>query len=566
MKLLLSKCKSNKLDNVVKILKEHSYLQIGTSRIEPNFNLEMFLFFENHEKEQISWLFEMLNFFNASKEEYNEHNINKDVLHQYNAIVILKTSSNLYTHSFGQGFRITDKFIDNEFGLEFAEKTIRSEQITLKNVSYIQKNKMKGITNYKKEQGEFPQASESYAFVSGHPDFELFGNSIDCGTGVTFPKNYQINTTEGFYQLSELMSHVDDALKLKENKSLLPRIKKVAKKNKLTEDLDREILLRILKKPEDVSVAIDIGKIHLVNNSIDVYSENNHLELYIVNNIKDTKEEIEPYDDAIVKFINKHKDSIVSLDNIRIRVTNHDNDSITSKSLKDWMYCELEYKGKLYILDSGFWGYFNERFSKLLEQQLNNINRVIDYEEGFNIEYISGKDHLAGEGGYIETLTQDNNLVKLHQRNVLVNGTPIEIADIYRKDTKELIAIKRGMDTSNCMYSFEQSVLSVQLLRNSEDFNVKEELLKYNIKKNYSNRKKYPNVRAKMVNEILDSRLSSILWLHNTNKYVEITKLKQFDFNMIGSMLLKLKIVDWYSFVIENNFIPKVYMGLDLQK
>ncbi|MBP1040987.1 TIGR04141 family sporadically distributed protein [Vagococcus sp. BWB3-3] len=563
MKLILSKFRSNSLSEVIKEIEGCSYVQIGGMRKEPTFNLEMRLFFESHEKKPPVWLSEIIDFFNVESSEQEESNINQSVLHQYNAIIILKTRNNLYAHSFGQGFRTTEKFIDSEFGLKFAEKTIRSEQITLKNVSYIQKNKMKGIMNYKKDQGEFPKASESYAFVSGRPEFELFGNSIDCGTGVSFPKNYAINTTEGFYKISELLDAVDTALKSKSTKTILPRVKKVAKKSKLTTELDEEALSLIINSTDEINIAIDVSKIHLENNSIDVYSENSNLEIYISNNLKVTIQRIDATDDSIVKYIKHYQDKILSLDNVRIRVTNEDNHVVVSKSLKEWIYCELEYNKKVYILDSGSWGYFNDRFSLLLEQQLNDINRIVTYSDHYNINYISGEGHFSGEGGYIEELTKKNTYVKLHQRNVLVNGTTIEVADIYDKESKELIAIKRGMDTSNCMYSFEQSVLSVQILRNSDEFNVKSELLKYNNRRKYADIEKYPNIRESMIDKILDSRQSSVLWLHNTKKYVEMTEKEQFDLNQIGSMLLKLKIVDWYSFVNENNYTPKIYMGID---
>ncbi|WP_229252339.1 DUF6119 family protein [Carnobacterium maltaromaticum] len=516
MKLILSKCKSNTLNDILEVLRENNYVKIGTNKIEPEFNLEMFLFFESHEKDYVSWLSEILSFFNVSEAEQNNQNLNQDVLHQYNAIIIFKTKSNLFAHSFGQGFRVMEQIIDSEFGLKFAEKTIKSEQITLKNVSYIQKNKMKGITNYKKDQGEFPKASESYAFVSGRPDFELFGSNIDCGTGVSFPIDYKINTEKGFKQLAELINNVDIALELKENKSILPRVKKVKKKSTLTNILDNEILSRITENKGNMNVALDVSKIHLADNSIDIYSGNNHLIIYVVNKISETAEEIAPDDDSIIKYVNKYKDLILSLDNVKIKVTNYSNNSIVTKPLREWIYCELEYEEKVYILDSGFWGYFNDRFSELLKTQLDDINRIVSYENLFNIPYVSGKGHLAGEGGYIEEITKSDNLIKLHQRNVSVNKVKIEVADIYKKDTKELIAIKRGMDTSNCMYSFEQSVLSVQILRNSEEFSVKKNLLKYNKRKNYPDKEKYPNIRENMIDKILDSRDSSVLWLHNT--------------------------------------------------
>lgn len=565
MKLILSKCKTSDFDEVSRLLSENNYIQIGDSRVEPQNNLEMFLFFESHEKERVNWLSELLKFFNVSKEDYEEHNIFDDTLYQYNAVIILKTPNNLYAHSLSQGFRVLEKIIDEEFGLKFAEKTIKNEHITLKNVSYIQKNKMKGITNYKKDQGEFPKASESYAYVSGKPDFDFYGNSIDCGTGVSFSKNFDINSTEGFYQLSELLKNVDEALTLKDNKSILPRKKRIAKKSQLSKLLDEEVVKKIVDNTDEIGIALDVSKIHLVNNSINIYSENNHLEIYISNHLQKTKEELEPYDGAIVEYIRKNKEIITSLTDIKIRVTNHEYHVIESRPLKEWIYCELEYESMLYTLDSGYWGYFNDKFSELLRKQLEEVNRAIEYNDEFNIPYISGEGRLKGEGGYIEKLSEGKNYIKLHQRNINYNGVPIEIADIYKRDTQELIAIKRGMDTSNSMYSFEQSILSVQLLRNTTEFDVEKELLKYNDRNIYEDKEKFPNIQKPTIGKILDSRISSVLWLQSTEKYVKMADERQFDFNQIGSILLKLKIVDWYSSIMENNFTPKIYMGKDLQ-
>ncbi|EID1478101.1 TIGR04141 family sporadically distributed protein, partial [Enterococcus faecalis] len=75
MKLILSKCKTSDFDEVSRILSENNYIQIGDSRVEPQNNLEMFLFFESHEKERVNWLSELLKFFNVSEEDYEEHNI-----------------------------------------------------------------------------------------------------------------------------------------------------------------------------------------------------------------------------------------------------------------------------------------------------------------------------------------------------------------------------------------------------------------------------------------------------------------------------------------------------------
>lgn len=560
MKFSLSKCKNNDLEDVKNFLTENGYTQIGKRKIETKFNLEMFLFFESHEKDQVQWLSEILRFFEVGNDEYEIHNISTETLYQYNAIILLWMAPNLYIHPRGQGFRIVDKIIDEEFGLNFAEKTIENENIVLKNVNYIQKNKMKGITNYKKEQGEFPKASENYAFVSGDPNDKIFGNNIECGTGVTFPKNYRIQFKEDFYQLSKLINHVNKVLKQKQNKSILPRRRKIPRNSKLTDELDEKVLEEILNSGESAEIAVDISKIQISDNSIDIFSESNYLEAYVVNHMTDTKQEIEASSKGIVKFVKKNKKLIDDLNGIKLRVMNSDHNVISRSPLKDWMYCELEYKEQLYILDSGFWGYFNTQFSSLLEQQLSEINRVINYDERFNIVYSSGDGDLAGEGGYIKELVKnDNNLTKLHKKYVRYDNVPIEIADVYKEDSRELIAIKRGMDTSTCMYSFEQSTLSIQALINNKEFDVKNKLLESDGTEEVS------GVTEDKVNEILDSRISSVLWLQSKKKYTSMIEDKQFDLNEIGSLLLKLKVVDWYSFVIENNFTPRIYMGLDLQ-
>ncbi|RXA75397.1 TIGR04141 family sporadically distributed protein, partial [Enterococcus hirae] len=75
MKLILSKCRTNNFSEVSRILNENGYIQIGESRTEPKNNLELFFFFESHEKKQIEWLSELLRFFNVGKADYKEHNI-----------------------------------------------------------------------------------------------------------------------------------------------------------------------------------------------------------------------------------------------------------------------------------------------------------------------------------------------------------------------------------------------------------------------------------------------------------------------------------------------------------
>ncbi|WP_206537360.1 hypothetical protein [Listeria grandensis] len=119
--------------------------------------------------------------------------------------------------------------------MNFAEKTILDKDISLKGVSYIQRNKMKGVTNYKQNQTESPQASESYFSVSGKPRSEsFFGSNLTCGTGITFAREYSLNQEdEQQDEFIDLFGQIDIALSLKDNISSIPRLIKVSKKDKL---------------------------------------------------------------------------------------------------------------------------------------------------------------------------------------------------------------------------------------------------------------------------------------------------------------------------------------------
>ncbi|MGV1237565.1 hypothetical protein ACV6EM_09235 [Enterococcus hirae] len=151
MKLILSKCRTNNFSEVSRILNENGYIQIGESRTEPKNNLELFFFFESHEKKQIEWLSELLRFFNVGKADYKEHNIIDDTLYQYNAVIILKTPNNLYAHSLSQGlsfidllrilaFKLGTQIIFSTHNRQFFDLCQRKLDANYHNASFIEMN------------------------------------------------------------------------------------------------------------------------------------------------------------------------------------------------------------------------------------------------------------------------------------------------------------------------------------------------------------------------------------------------------------------------------------------
>lgn len=199
---------------------------------------------------------------------------------------------------------------------------------------------------------------------------------------------------------------------------------------------------------------------------------------------KETEEEISIDSNQLKEYVIKYGDLIEDISKLKFSVF-EESDCITKDiPFKKIGFCELQMEDKVYLLDNGMWGHFNNRFYNLVEEKMKEINEIIDYNDEYSCQYERDESgEYAGEGGYIEALAGISHMVKLHKRNINTHGTYIEVADIFNRNSKELLAIKRGTGTSMALYSFEQSLLSMQVLSNSNEFKVRDELLKYNDRK-----------------------------------------------------------------------------------
>ena len=154
------------------------------------------------------------------------------------------------------------------------------------------------------------------------------------------------------------------------------------------------------------------------------------------------------------------------------------------------------------------------------------------------------------EDVYIDWLVSEKeDRVKLHR--ILVGNAPtkVEIADVYDKANDELIARKMGLDTKDSMYSMEQSNLSINALKNNTEFGVSETLIENGCSKEDTT-------------SILNCKNSSILWVLKNSPSYAYNQVKKgcFKLGNIKSLLVKLKIVDWYTYCREHQYTPKIYI------
>ncbi|NKC60605.1 TIGR04141 family sporadically distributed protein [Vagococcus fluvialis] len=561
MKLKVYKSKKKFLDTV-RFFEDNKYEKIGKTKSYQFYNVSFSLYFDVHTKKTPDWIEEVLTLFDK------EDIFDKEIPNQYNAVIVIETTHSVYLIPKGYAFWDVEKISDLEFGLDFAEKTMNSEDISMKSVSYIQRNKMRGIINYKKAQTEFPQASESYFYVSGKPvDEHIFGTNIDCGTAISFSKDYDLSEADTINALCLLFNEIDTSLKLKGKKTSIPRLHKILKKEELHNQLNEKLLNDITSNGGQNNTLLNVNRIQLIGNSLNILENEKYMTIYIAGLKSETEKRVDVDVNKVIDFIKNNEDKIKNIEKLKFSIFNKDGLPIQqSVDFMKILYSEVELDGRVYVLDNGYWGFFNDRFYELLEEKMNEIQNIVEFREEFSIQYDSYETgELAGEGGYIEELSIDKNKVKLHKRNLIISGNSIEVADIYDQKENELIAIKRGTNTSLALYSFEQSLLSVQALANGKEFNVKNELLKYNNRKEYKSIKRHPNIRDKMIDRIILCKNNSVLWLVDTSpKYIYTgVKNKTFHLNEFKSLMLKLKIVDWYSFTKDNGYTPKLYFAID---
>jgi len=550
-----------KLENILEEVAKKGYNQIGEERENKDLKVKMRLLLDLHEKQHPEWLTELLSCFQAVDI------VEKRKSNQYNAIIIVETQNSIYLVPKGRAYLVIEKFSDLNFGLNFAEKTIKTQNITMKSVGYMQRNKMREITNYKQSRNEFPQASESYFMVSGKPELEsIFGANLECGTAVSLAKDYSLINEKSMKNFLDLFNKIDIAMS-KDAISSIPKFIKLPKKGAYSEKLDDELIKNIKKENGKGEVFFNINKIQLLGSSLEIL--NNEMKLYIYTNRLSEKsmKRINLDEKEIEEYIRINSTEIQKINQIKFAIYNQEDECLSKNlTIKDLAYCEIEKDDKLYVLDNGYWCYLNEAFYMLLKEKLDEITNIVFYPEEYDIEYDSYEvGEFSGEGGYIESLTKKRDLTKLHKRNLNISGNTIEVADVYNNVKDELAAIKRGTDTSKAMYSFEQSVLSIQVLANHNEFKVEEELLKYNDRKKYKNVDKYPLIEKHEINKIINCKNVVVLWLIDDSvKYIfENIKKKEMNLNDFNSLLLKLKLNDWYSFAKDRGYNPKLYFTLD---
>lgn len=523
MNISLYKIKSSiNLNDVFKYLKEENYSKTDQKLYK---NVGIYLFVELKEREPTNWQIFLQENFNFPEIEQGQN---------LNSILIFKVFSSLYIVPFGRAYNSILNIIDFEFGMNFAERQIINEKITAKKINYYLQNKVRELTTFNNNWIEAPLPNQSYSEISGgvrKP--EVFGNSVTCSDKVKFTINLP-SINELLQKIIDIIIETDNTLQSPIINSNIPRIKPITK-----ESLSNELY----------------NQLHYLIQSNHISDVNlNFIGIYEI----DGSNELINFDQITFYYKRKKTDNIINIPDFEkllpiLKKNHYDLRDIkieidtSNKDVKRWsiwkiLDISIKYNNNIYIHEKNKWYYINNSFVDLLESQLKEIPI-------HKSSLTFSKKSMNTEDDFIEDVSKHNShLIKLHKKFIKGNiSAPIELADLYDVSAKELYAVKMGLKTSDSIYSLQQSILSLSVLNDKENYD-------------------FSNIIGLLPNKksLQDCKNFSILWplspKKTKKKYLTLYDNNKLTLDKLGSMLLKLKISEWYNVTSSYGYNPKIYI------
>lgn len=364
------------------------------------------VYIRKKDKKLLDWQLLIKNVYLDTEED---DNLFSESGHHFDAILFLKEDTtlqnNVYIIPFGQAYHDINNLIDYDFGIDFAERAIKNEDIVNKNVNFFQQNRLKEIVNYRRNSVDYVRPSESYISVQGHPQNpQIFGKTMTCGTSISLrvPNRKQ----QFIDKISVIIKEINAIINLPQKISEFPRIVTLKDLNKI-EVLDTLLLKKLSNSSTTENISIDISRFLELSNMILLLDDMLDVNIYI-NSFKNNTLETFDATDPEVDYITEIGDYLLkydvnSINDVRIEVIDnlgHSNNML----LKTILHAEVEMEdGKKYLLQNGKWGYFNREFFDLLNDHLNEI------EIRYNTLTPTGLVFKEGEEGYIKEIVGSNN-------------------------------------------------------------------------------------------------------------------------------------------------------------
>lgn len=512
-----------KKENEVSLIKELTEKKleiIGETEIDGH-KLELY-FLQKDNEGSIWWVEQYKSIFKElDSADYSRSNLY--------GVIIIKNDNYIYAVSYGNSYFYLQKYCDYNFGLDLAERLVDSSGVHSKVSKYFNINKSKEIVVYNNNINlEFDEGEATF-YVQAKPiDTDKFGKNVKFGYSASFQIDIEVSELINF--IKEIELHLIQPPKFK-----VPRVKVLSDKidKDLINVLDEELYNDI--KNRDLNVRFEF--LGLVGTNL-ITEDNISYKLYVKNSSK--REKVDTLNVDIVKdYIIKNNIDSKKFNDIRISFESETN-NIYSRNLKEVIDYTIEKNGKYYCIVNGKWSEFNESYIEYLEENLNRISSEIESnsEYNFKVEKIEELKRICKEKTDYNEFVYNKYYMcgygfECYDRNFIKYGNvDVELGDLYKDNT--LYHVKIG-ENGKLIYAIDQSTLSVKVLKD-------------------------PNKREEVNGKLFNREIKSIglLFIFDSKT---IIKNNSINLNSIKSIIFKMKIMEWYHCVKENNFTPKLLIN-----
>lgn len=409
----------------------------------------------------------------------------------------------IYLISLGKSHFYLSRFIERDFGINFAIRMADGESILLKKSRYFAGTKKGDVSSYIKFSGDDFEPGESVDHLKlKAQDKELWGDG-----NIIFADSIQIGLSKKPSELELIIKEIQETL-VQNEKIQLPKLEEISNQVAIDE-LDTALLQAIKYCNASASINdFEVFGVH-INFRFDEYD----YEIFTQNGRepRSNKEKIgSSLDIKTISDYIKRKNITTNIDSIKIKSsTDHDGSFI--RSLKEVLDFRITHNGQQYFIKNGRWHIFNDTFITYLKRSLEKIpvfkaedldenhyqawklekekaiqrmgktsteespespespesqiacinesngeiakDKILYREYYFN-EYISmekGYQLIDRQNKYIKSLRPDR---KKYQ---------FEVADLYNDG--EIISVKISDDKVDLIYNITQSLNAIELLK-----------------------------------------------------------------------------------------------------
>lgn len=465
-------------------------------------------------------------------------------------IIIISIDEIIYIISFGRANGKLTDIIDVDFGLDMAAKMLSEETIKVQSSKFFALNKNKSIVEFSKTRF-MGTVGESFDALVGEVEEYTGRHAIEQITEfirkkARFTTSISLNIEEDCFDLEHLSSLIFNLETIRNGypeRFPIPKLKRVKEReidllNRLNNKLNEKILAREFN---DGKIIISFYRIE---DSKFVFAQD--VESYkLFKDRKNIGEFPELTIEDIVVCMEENEINDINKINVQVVYTDGSKSGTPIPVINLLEYTvNLEGDEDYYTLSYGVWHRYNEKYLEIIDKSIERLKDIVDFEQQeydynknevdeFAVAHKEELDEIISKNPYTEIkynfmLSKKLDADLCDRRNV--HG--IEVCDIYM-NMNGLVHVKFGAPT-NFIECIDQSKKGIEMYKNN-------------------------TTAVKTLLGIGDTQNATLVFITNNQSVI-----RNKDISKFNSLRFKINILEWYNFVISNQFIPKIIIGKEI--